>query len=378
MSPNQQASPDLSTPGKIRGVLHQALGKLGNLEECALLNYPNYPNIGDHLIWLGTVLYLAEVPKTQIKYAASIESFSDEELDKRVGKAPILLQGGGNLGDLWSHHQKFREYIISKYRDRPIIILPQSIYFANPDNISKAAAIFNAHPNLTIFVRDDYSYEIASLHFSNCKIVKSPDMIFHMADMSLLSLQPHSRRQLLYLCRKDGEMNDAFSPKALKMPNLIIQDWVDSGNWIYRGRDNYSELKGWYWRIPGMVLLVREGWQRRGFIKPNEWRLRYQWERFQPYTEQFNTFYNPFIYHFSWSLMHSGVYQLSQNRLVITNRLHAHLLCNLLKIPNIFLPNSYYKNEAFYKSWTYQLPYCKFVKEVSEIKVAIEELSSIC
>lgn len=79
---------------------------------------------------MGTVFYLTDVLKTKIKYtAAGIADFSEEEMEKQVGKTPIILQGGGNLGDLWSNHQKFREYIISKYRDRPIVIMPQSIYF---------------------------------------------------------------------------------------------------------------------------------------------------------------------------------------------------------------------------------------------------------
>lgn len=76
MSQNHQPSPELSTAVKIKDALHKALGNLGGFEECALLNYPDYPNIGDHLIGLGTVLYLTEVLKTPIKYIASIDDFS--------------------------------------------------------------------------------------------------------------------------------------------------------------------------------------------------------------------------------------------------------------------------------------------------------------
>jgi pyruvyl transferase EpsO len=376
MMQNPQASLDLSTPGKIRDALHEALGNLESFEECALLNYPDYPNIGDHLIGLGTVFYLTDVVKTQIKYTASIEDFSEEELEKRVGQAPIILHGGGNLGDLWSHHQLFREYIISKYPDRPIIIMPQSIYFANLENLKKAAAIFNAHPNLTLFVRDNYSYEIACDHFSNCQVIKSPDMAFHMANMPLPSFSFNYKRPTLYLCREDSELNQNFSPDALEIPNMVVQDWVDSRDWIYRGRGKFTELKGWYWRLPGMVVLVREGWQRRGLANPGEWISRHQWERSHPYVDKFNHVHDSFTHRFSWTLMHTGIAQFTQRRLVITNRLHGHILCLLLGIPNIFLPNSYYKNEAFYETWTYQIPYCRFVKEPKQVKVAAQELAS--
>lgn len=375
MSQNHQTSPELSTAGKIKDTLHKALGNLGGFEECVLLNYPDYPNIGDHLIGLGTVLYLTEVLKTPINYIASIDDFSEEKLEKNAGKAPIVLQGGGNLGDTWSYHQLFREHIISKYRDRQIIIMPQSIYFANPDNLKRAATIFNAHPNLTLFVRDNYSYELACQHFSNCQLIKSPDMVFHLANIPLPSYKFNPKRPILYLCRQDSELNQAFSPANLEISNLVVQDWVDSGKWIYRGRGKFGELKEWYWRLPGVVLLVREGWQR-GLARPKEWIPRQRWERFHPYAHKFDTLYNPFIHRFSWSLMHAGVYQLTQSRLVITNRLHGHLLCVLLGIPHIFLPNSYYKNESFYENWTYQIPFCRFVKEPSQVQSALQELLS--
>ena len=49
----------------------------------------------------------------------------------------ILLQGGGNWGDLWDRHQKFRLKVIQKYKNHRIIILPQSIYYKELDNWEK-------------------------------------------------------------------------------------------------------------------------------------------------------------------------------------------------------------------------------------------------
>jgi pyruvyl transferase EpsO len=72
--------------------------------------------------------------------------------------------------------------------------------------------------------------------------------------------------------------------------------------------------------------------------------------------------------------MHHGIYQFKQHRLIITNRLHGHILCIIMGIPHIFLPNAYYKNEAFYDTWTYSIPFCRFVKDPSQIKGAAQEL----
>ncbi len=375
MPQEQTDTIDLSTPEKIKNILHSELGRVGTFEQCALLDYPDYFNLGDHLIGLATVFYLTDILKTKINYVATINSFSEDLMEKMVGNAPIILQGGGNLGDLWSHHQKFREYIISKYCDRPIIIMPQCIYFANPENLSKAAAIFNAHPNLTLFTRDNYSYELACKYFSNCQVIKAPDMALHLVNMPLPDFRFNSKQPILYLCRQDVELNQELSLDALEIPRLVVQDWVDSSKWIYRGK--FGELEQWYWRVPGTILLFREGWQRGGLANPKEWILRNRWERAHPYVDKFSHLYGSFTYRFSWSLMHTGIYQFLQSSLVITNRLHGHLLCLLLGIPNILLPNAYYKNESFYKTWTYQIPFSRFVKEPSQVKVAVQELLSL-
>lgn len=252
---------ELSSPDKIREILHSALGKMGTFEQCALLDYPDYFNIGDHLIGLATIFYLTDVLKAKINYVASLNNFSEAEMEKQVGNAPIILQGGGNLGDTWSHHQEFRERIIAKYCDRPIIIMPQCVYFKNPEKLNQAAAIFNAHPNLTLFARDNYSYEIACKHFYNCQVIKAPDTVFHLTSLPLLPFNFNPKRPTLYLCRDDSELNQTFSPAKLEISNLVVQDWTSS-QWIYRGRDKFRELTEFYWRIPGIVLLVREGWQR--------------------------------------------------------------------------------------------------------------------
>jgi pyruvyl transferase EpsO len=72
--------------------------------------------------------------------------------------------------------------------------------------------------------------------------------------------------------------------------------------------------------------------------------------------------------------MHSGIYQLKQYPIVITNRLHVHILCLLLDIPHLVFPGSYYKIKAFYDTWTHQIPIAKLVEDPLQTKVALQEL----
>lgn len=354
----------ISSAEQIRESLHHALGKIESFKTCALLDYPSHPNIGDHLIWLGSVIYLTNVMKTEIKYTCSMHNFSASTLEKNIGRYPIVFHGGGNLGDLWSEQQKFRENVISKYRDRPIIILPQSVYFKNPNNLEKTAKIFNSHPDLTIFVRDDYSYKIASLAFDKCQVIKAPDMALHMTDLQNIVDIDNPKESILYLCRKDREINEKQLENSLDIPTLVVEDWI-----AYQWKFGHHKNK----IAQYLANVYREVWQR-GLATPHEWTSRQKWQNSYPYEVNFNHVYQPSIHKLSWGLMHSGVYQLKQHKLVITNRLHAHIICVLFKIPHIFLPNSYYKNEAFYEAWTKEIPYCKFIKDISQVKVSVQEL----
>ena len=358
---------NVSPPENLKDILHKSLAKLERFEECALLDYPNYLNLGDHLIWMGTILYLNDILKTKIKYVANLTNFSGEAMEKEVGNAPIFLSGGGNFGDLWPNIQKFREKIITQYKDKPIIILPQSIYFANPDNLKRSAKVINQHPNLILFTRDNYSHKIAIENFCNAQVIKAPDMAFEMLGMPGLQLNYKPKDSILYLYRQDRELNEKFSPDAIAIPNLVVEDWV-SFKWVYGHPDSKFNQS--------IATLVREFWQR-GLKTPDDWISRQKWQQSHPYIAKFNGMYNSAIHRKSWSFIHSGIYQFYQHRLIITNRLHGHILCIILGIPHIFLPNSYYKNEGFYESWTKLIPFCRFVKEPGQIKSTAKELMEL-
>ncbi len=353
-----------SEPEKIKGILHKSLEILQPIEQCALLDYPAHANIGDNLIWLGQVFYLTDVLKTKINYAASYGQFSESEMEKRIKKSPIFLSGGGNLGDLWQGAQRFRERIISKYRDRPIIILPQSIYFAEQANLLEAEKIFNSHPDLTIFVRDNYSHKIAEKHFYKCRVIKSPDMAFQLVNFPGISFKQNQEKPILFHCRKDDELNQTFSAGSVHIPDLVIEDWIS-----YKYISEYYRKFSTEWHLSRILVGLSEG-----TVIPKEWISRQIWKKFHPYASKFNTIHNPAIHREAFSYMHNGVYQFKQYRLIITNRLHGHILCTLMNIPHVFLPNSYYKNEGFYEAWTSSVPFCRFVKDPVEVPSAVQEL----
>ncbi len=73
----------MATPAalQLRKSLQESLRPLEGIKQCALLNYPNYGNIGDHLIGLGTVIYITDVLGARIAYGASLHNFNAAEMD---------------------------------------------------------------------------------------------------------------------------------------------------------------------------------------------------------------------------------------------------------------------------------------------------------
>jgi len=300
--------------GDVKQKLHNALAHIPAMSECALLDYPEHVNIGDHLIWLGDISYLLEERDVKVSYIASSEKFSPEDLERAAGKSPILLHGGGNLGDIWTRAQSFREYIIKRYTDRPIVILPQTLFFSSTESLAKTAKVFNSHPNLMLFTRDRYSYQIASKHFHQCQIYLAPDMAFQLIGKPEFERAIASPKGIFYMQRQDNEKNLQIDPRKLSLKDLTVGDWSSyQRNWVMGGTQ--SRLK----QIAGAV--VREGLQR-GLMVPQEYFSRSQWLKKSPLRKTMASSEKKILNFQSLSFIHAGIYQFDRYEAVITNRLH--------------------------------------------------------
>lgn len=165
------AAPDAH--GAVMETARRALSRIADAipssQPVAYVDYPVHDNVGDLLINQGTDAFLEDHhyvvacrlslhdlavtdrsgrPLVELKPAVA-------ELDAVVaGGATLVLHGGGNMGDLWPHHQVFRELLVERYPDAKIVALPQSVHFGADEARDRAAALFGRHRDLTIFVRD--------------------------------------------------------------------------------------------------------------------------------------------------------------------------------------------------------------------------------
>ena len=268
----------------------------------ALVDFPNYPNVGDSMIWLGERSYL-DANAASIVYTCEQSNYSEDELRSRLNGATILIHGGGNLGDLYPHHERFRETILKAFPRNRIIQLPQSIFFREKANLKRAMRVLNAHPDFTLLTREIQSFEFARKQFRG-QCILCPDSAFMLGTLTR-SMPPE--REALWLLRTD--MESCSQPPPIKGLNMEITDWMQEPNLCPPPQ---STLKTY-------DLLAKTRVDRG-----------------------------------------SGI--LSRGKVIITDRLHGHVLSLLLGIPNILLDNNYGKIRSFYETWTQEFPLVQWAK----------------
>lgn len=179
--------------------------------DCIYLELPYYPNIGDLLIWEGTQCFITENNINCI-YKASKWTYSIPKIKENT---TILLQGGGNFGDIWRSNQNFRLKIIKQFPNNKIIILPQTIYYKNLSILEEDAALMNQHKNLTICARDKNSFTILEKFFIKANKLLLPDMAFYI-NQSNIDFAQRNNNQNLFILRNDKECKSGINLDFIK------------------------------------------------------------------------------------------------------------------------------------------------------------------
>jgi exopolysaccharide biosynthesis predicted pyruvyltransferase EpsI len=276
-------------------------------QPCALLGLPLHGNVGDSAIWLGQLTYL-EQRGAPLAYVADRLSFSPRALARRIGpRGTILLCGGGNLGDLWSAPQQFREAVIRAFPHHKVVQLPQSLHFSNRNHLKAAKQVFQAHPDLTLLVRDRTSLDTARRALGAHTLL-CPDMALLLGP----TMRPQPPRQaVLCLRRQDREATTA--PQNPAVPCI---DW------------------------PGLA------WMKRQFGQPPHRATPKALLRLLAATLR------PFHQPLCRQRLIRGFKLLSRGTVVVTDRLHGHILCLLLDIPHVLVDTRQGKIRPFYETWT--------------------------
>ena len=202
--------------------IHKVLAPLiGEDAKVALFDFPNHSNVGDSAIWIGEEYYLKSKLNVRIG-AVDVATTSNYALPKLSTSTIILLHGGGNFGDLYPRHQRFREFIISNYKENRIIQLPQSIYFESCEEMKQCSEIIASHPDFHLLVRDQKSFELgAMLHSGTTKLC--PDMALSLGHLKPTKVPKHPIFGLLRTDKESILSSKANSNDVLFLPQ---SDWL--------------------------------------------------------------------------------------------------------------------------------------------------------
>lgn len=298
----------------------------------ALVDFPDHWNVGDSAIWLGEIALFQRMAVTGPRYVSTVESYSPGALEAACPSGPIFIHGGGNFGDIYPKHQKFRIRLMADFPDRDIIQLPQSISFSTPEMVKETADAVRRHGRFTLLVRDQTSLSFAQENLG-CPAHLLPDMAFGIGP---ISRRTAASTPIFMLLREDTERASYDREPLLRRPDVMAADWLSeprSFARICRWKTRFGMAgNGGMHSAPGQLYLYNRLAQGR---------------------------------------LERGLKMLSSGRFVVTDRLHAHILSTMMDIPHVVLDNSYRKINNYMDAWTGGYEHVRRADTASE---AIEHL----
>lgn len=287
---------------------------LNGAQGYSLVDYPAHNNIGDSAIWVGEKEALTSIFGKTPDYVSSHQDYKCD-IEKFCSDGIIFIHGGGNFGDLWLNHHKFRIQIIKDYPHRRIVQLPQSIHFSGSEHLEETKSVIGNHKDFHLYVRDQASFDYATKEF-DCPVFLAPDAAHCIGTY----ISQTSQHEIFSLVRTDRE---SLIPD---LRNLLfsygpVSDWEDIDEHFYKNEsmlDNFFRRHIQY-KFPSSKLM-----------------MRYRSGIYDRKAEKAVT---------------NGTRLLSQGKLVISDRLHAHIICCLMGKRHISIDNANGKVGEYIRKW---------------------------
>lgn len=137
-----------------------------------IIGSPNHGNMGDVAITWSTIKLLEQLYPDDNVFDITMDEFPyeiDAIFHLLKTQDVIILQGGGNLGNMYPDDEMIRRYVISRFRNNRLIIFPQSVYFTDDSDGKKeleiCSRIYSDNKNLYMLARDKYSFGIMTKYF---------------------------------------------------------------------------------------------------------------------------------------------------------------------------------------------------------------------
>lgn len=219
-----------------------------NKTNLLIFSTPIHRNIGDHAIIDAEYKYFSsefpdlnfvEIPRQFVSYFLKNFKVKKEDI--------ILIHGGGFFGTLYPDEMHVINKIITLFNKNKIIIMPQTIYYDETDAkfSNEFREVMSKHPNLTLFVREKASYDIAINLDIFKKVLLVPDIVMsqHPSDLKINKI-----KNILLVLRNDSEsilgesISDLSSILSQKGYNVMVTDTVAKHNKFILPKDRTQTL----------------------------------------------------------------------------------------------------------------------------------------
>jgi pyruvyl transferase EpsO len=309
----------------LRDIARESLTQaLDGHNKVGLVNFPNHGNPGDPAIWMGSKRLLKDLG-VRVRYESAWWNFDPKRARAALGNAPVLINGGGNFGDLYLGQHETRLRVLATMRHNPVVQLPQSMFFKHPAQQERAATAIAEHGGVTLMAREQLTVQRMRDAFG-VEPLHSPD---HALGNPSRSRTTEPTTDLVWIIRKetDPEFNPVAAPPA--NAGIVPFEWMDG---IFADQAT--------WDAAGLRALRANTWLRaRQGLAERQWRP-VSWT-FDPLAKRWVDY---------------GFSVLSSARVVVTDKLHGHILAALAGIPHVVLDNSYGKVSGTLDAWTQNLP----------------------
>lgn len=194
---------------KMKKILKYRIGLKGI--STVLIDTPTHGNLGDHAIVTAEKQFLAE-QLSNIRYTelTATEINNDEKMYARFtpGNRKILIHGGGFMGKLWPDEEYRFRRILQSFTQHRVIVFPQTVTFDMETEkglafFEESKRIYEAHPDLTVFVREKKSAEFMKNYMPKINCILVPDIVTLME----VDIPKQVRSGILFCMRKDIEKN---------------------------------------------------------------------------------------------------------------------------------------------------------------------------
>ncbi len=295
--------------------------------ELYFIGTPNHWNSGDHFIAQATVDFLRKYCPDALIHEVQISEFDQmlPQLKEMITRDDlIVMQGGGNMGDVYPTNERIRRKVFGTFPYNCIIVFPETVYYTKTKQGQyeqlASQKIYSDVKNLILCAREKESFCKMKALYPSSKVILVPDIV---CSMKMPIIQSESRNGASLFFRTDGE-------KAVTEEiNKSVIEELERRDITCRYRDMiYNSNRGYSGKANRHAIIRTKLLEIRG------------------------------------------------SKIVVTDRLHAMILCVMTGTPCVVFCGYNHKIPSTYETWFRDVPYVRLVAAEEEIGKAIDEVMS--